>query len=479
MENISDSYERIQAIFTTQKAASRAAPAPDWPTRKDRLERLARMIRENEAQITAAISADFGQRAAADTHLAEIFPCYAEITHALCHGRRWMRPRRVATALWFWPGKSRIVPQPKGLVGIIGPWNYPLMLTIGPLAGAFAAGNLAMIKASEHAPNYAAWLADTAPRYFSETELTILRGGPEVGAAFAALPFDHLFFTGNGDVGRKVMAAAAANLTPVTLELGGKSPAIVTEKADLDQAVARILTGKMLNSGQTCVAPDYLLIARPLAAEFTRRAQDWLAAHYPDPAHSADVTRIIDDRQFSRLLTLRDEALAAGAQAVPLTDQQPNPEKRFFPPVLLRDVPPHSEVLRKEIFGPILPVIPFDTLDEAIAHVAAGPRPLAAYYFTRDKAELAALSAAIISGGACYNETVMHVAQSNLPFGGVGPSGMGSYHGQHGFDTFSHLRATFIQSRFNGLSLFAPPFGRRFFRLLEMLKRMALPRRLR
>lgn len=479
MTDDSTSLQALQERFDAAHAAARATPCPDRTVRQDRLERLARMIREDEAGVIAAINADFGQRARADTEMAEVFPAYVEISHALSHLRRWMRPRRVPTAMWFWPARGRIVPQPKGLVGIISPWNYPLLLSVAPIAGAFAAGNRAMVKTSEYAPHFSAWLAAAAARHFDASELSIVTGGPQIGAAFSALPFDHLFFTGNGEIGKKVMQAAGANLTPVTLELGGKSPVIVTAKADLDRAVARVMTGKMLNAGQTCVAPDHVLIARPLIEDFITRARAWIGAHYPDLATNPDVTRIIDTRQFERLIRMRDDAVAGGAVLHPLTEHEPNANSRLFPPVIVTEAPATSQLRQAEIFGPILPLIPIDSVDEAIAHVTARPRPLAAYYFSEDQAELAHLSSRIVSGGACYNDTLLHVAQRDLPFGGVGASGMGSYHGKHGFDTFSHLRATFIQPRLNGMGMLAPPFGAKFDRMIKMLKGVALPRGLR
>ncbi|WCR10737.1 coniferyl aldehyde dehydrogenase [Paracoccus stylophorae] len=474
-----DSSRTLIARFEAAMAASRADPAPGWDIRRDRLERLARMLRADEAGVIEAIATDFGQRPAADTRMAEIFPSYAEIAHALRHGKGWMRPRKVPTAVWFRPGRSRIVPQPKGLAGIIGPWNYPLFLMIGPLVGAFAAGNRALVKTSEYAPNFAAWLAGAAARHFAPDELAVIRGGPQIGAEFSVLPFDHLFFTGNAEIGRKVMQAAARNLTPVTLELGGKSPVLVTENADLDRAVARVMTGKMLNAGQTCVAPDHVLIARPLREGFIAGAREWMARHYPDIAGNPDVTHIIDDRQFGRLVRMRDDAVARGAELHRLSDHEAGRNSRLFPPLIVTGAPEDSLVMTEEIFGPILPVIAVESTDEMVSRVNAGPRPLAAYYFSQDRAEIEALSARIVSGGACYNETIMHVAQTDLPFGGVGASGMGHYHGRYGFDTFSHLRGTFIQSRINGLGLLTPPYGARFRAMMTMLTRLALPRRLR
>lgn len=471
-----DSVETLHARFGAARAASRAEPAPDWATRRDRLQRLSAMLREGEGQVIRAISADFGHRAEGDTRLAEIFPSHVEIAHALRHGKGWMKPRRVPTPIWFRPARSLIVPQPKGVVGIISPWNYPLFLTIGPLVAAFVAGNRALVKTSEYVPHFSAWIAGAAARHFASDELSVLRGGPGIGEAFAALPFDHLFFTGNGEVGKKVMAVAARNLTPVTLELGGKSPALVTDNADMDRAVARIMTGKMINSGQTCVAPDHVYLPRGREGAFIDGARAWVGRHYPDIATNPDVTRIIDQRQFDRLVRIRDDAVARGATLHPLTDQPENGNSRLFPPVIVTGAPDDSAIMTEEIFGPLLPVIPVGGTDEMVARIVARPRPLAAYYFSNDAGEIRALSQRIVSGGACHNETIMHVAQGHLPFGGVGGSGMGSYHGVAGFDTLSHLRGTFIQPRLNGVGLLAPPYGRRFGAMLAAVRRMVLAR---
>ncbi len=471
MTAIEDLRPRFDALYE----ASRAEPAPSLDIRRDRLRRLITMIREDEKGIIEAINADYGQRSKADTEMAEIFPTYTEVSHTLRHTRKWMRKRRVPTASYFWPGRSRIVPQPKGVVGIIAPWNYPLFLTAGPLAGALSAGNRVMLKPSEYTPHFSGWLAAAVARHFTPDEVTVVRGGPDIGAAFSALPFDHLFFTGNSEVGKKIMAAASANLTPVTLELGGKSPVILTENADLKRAVSRVMTGKMLNAGQTCVAPDYVLLPEAMMPEFIKASRNWISKHYKRFATNKDVSHIIDDRQFTRLTAMLDGAVAAGATAHDLSDAQRNGNSRLFPPIIVTGAPEDSDLMTNEVFGPILPVVPYSDLDQAIEQVKAGPRPLAAYFFSKDRKELDRLSAEIISGGACYNETLLHVAQNNLPFGGVGASGMGSYHGKQGFDTFSHLRGTFIQPKLNAMGLLAPPFKGRFRMMIRVLKRIVLP----
>ena len=462
----------LRARFDAMMAAARANPATPWALRERRLRALSALVSENEAALAAAISADFGQRAVAETELAEVFPTLSGIRHALRHGPRWMRPRRRPVSILFRPGANHIQPQPLGLVGIMAPWNYPLYMVTGPLIGALAAGNRAMVKVSEHVPAFADWLASNAPRYFDAEDLAIVTGGPEVAQSFSALPFDHLFFTGSGAVGRQVMAAAAANLTPVTLELGGKSPVLVTDSANLDRAVARIMTGKTLNAGQTCVAPDYALIPRPLVADFISKSRDWVRKHYPRIATSRDYTRIINDRQFARLTAALDEARAAGADVIALTDATPDPASRLLPPVIVTGAPDDSALMREEIFGPILPVIPTDGMTEALRIISDRPRPLAFYIFAEDRAQIARALDAVVAGGVSINETIMHVAQEELPFGGVGASGMGSYHGQAGFDTFSHLKSVFHQSRLNGLGLLAPPYGARFKSMMRLVRRL-------
>lgn len=463
----------MRDIFDKMHEASRNPVAVSREARLKRLDALARMVRENEAAICAAISSDFGQRAHAETQLAEIVPTLSGIRHARRHLRHWMRDRHVSTPMHLKPARGHIQPMPKGVVGIIAPWNYPLFLTTGPLIGAFAAGNRVMVKASEHAPAFASWLVETAPRYFAADELAIITGEAETARAFTSLPFDHLLFTGSTNVGRHVMAAASANLTPVTLELGGKSPAIVTQKADMARAVDRIMYGKTLNAGQTCVAPDYLLIPEPQIERFVDDAKAWMARHYRNIEQTPDYTRIINDSQFARLTGLLDSARQQGAQIVPLTEASPDPELRLLPPVIVIGAPPDSRLMQEEIFGPILPIIATSGPRQMLEFINQRPRPLAAYLFSDDAEQVRQLQNEIVAGGVCINETIMHVAHENLPFGGIGASGMGSYHGRAGFDTFSHLKPVFTQSKMNGLTLLAPPYGARFSSIVKLLKKMA------
>jgi coniferyl-aldehyde dehydrogenase len=447
-------------------------PLPDWPTRAARLRALERLLQEHRDGIAAAIHADFGNRPAEETELLEIFPSLSAVHHALRHGRRWMKPKRRFADLLFLPARTELHPQPRGVVGIIVPWNYPLYLAAGPLVDALAAGNRVMLKMSEYTPRFSALFAGLVAEYFRNDEVQVVNGDAAVGQAFAALPFDHLLFTGSTAVGRHVMRAAAANLTPVTLELGGKSPAILGPGARMEHAAERILFGKLVNAGQTCIAPDYVLLPRARMAEFIAAARAAVARLYPDLANNAQYASIATDRHYARLSALRDDAKAAGASVEPMTDAAPDAARRLLPPVLLAGVRGDMAVMQEEIFGPLLPLLPYDTLDEAIAYVGAHAHPLALYLFETDPALVDRVLARTHAGGVTVNDTLYHIAQHGLPFGGVGASGMGGYHGEAGFRSFSHVKPVFRQARWNGAGLLNPPYGARFRRMLGlMLKR--------
>ena len=453
------------------REAQAREPLPDWPTRARRLRALEKMLLEQSAAFAAAIDADFGQRPREETDLLETFPGVSAIRHALAHGRRWMKPRRRFADWLFLPARTELRPQPRGVVGIIVPWNYPLYLAVGPLVDALAAGNRAMLKMSEFTPRFSALFAEQAAKYFQPDEVRVVTGDADVAQTFSALPFDHLLFTGSTAVGHHVMRAAAANLTPVTLELGGKSPAIIGPGARFGLAVERIVFGKLVNAGQTCIAPDYVLLPRARMAEFIELAGKAVARMYPQLQRNTQYASIVSDRQYRRLVALRDGALAAGARVHPLGEATEEPARRLLPPQLLTEVDDDMAVMREEIFGPLLPLLPYDTLDEAIAHVAARPHPLALYLFEHDRARIELVLARTHAGGVSLNDTLYHIAQHRLPFGGVGASGMGGYHGEAGFRTFSHLKPVFRQARWNGTGLLNPPYGARFRRLLALLLR--------
>jgi acyl-CoA reductase-like NAD-dependent aldehyde dehydrogenase len=459
--------------FAAQQAACRRTPYPDLATRRRWLGALEDLVRANVDAIAAAIASDFGHRSVHETRLLEIFPTLEAAKHARRHLASWMKPRRRAVSLWFQPGRASVICQPLGVAGIIAPWNYPVYLALGPLVSALAAGNRAMIKMSELAPATAALLDDLVRSRFAPDEVCVVTGGPDVARAFAALPFDHLLFTGSTGVGRAVMRAASDNLTPVTLELGGKSPAIVGPDYPIAAAADRIMIGKCMNAGQTCIAPDYALVPAERVDEFVTAARSAVARCYPDLMRTPDFSTIVNAPHFERLAVYVEEARARGAKVVTLgpPDAAADAKTRRFPPMLLLDIPDGCRVMQEEIFGPLLPVVPYRTLDEALAYVNARPRPLALYYFDRDVARVDRVLRETVAGGVTLNDTILHIAQDDLPFGGVGPSGLGQYHGREGFLTFSKQKAVFRQSRFNAMGLFKPPYGARFERLVGMLLR--------
>jgi coniferyl-aldehyde dehydrogenase len=453
----------LTALLDHQRRAFRAEPLPTAEQRIARLEALRRLLLDEQQAIVAAISEDFGQRSADETRLAELMPSLHGLRHAARRLRRWMKPSRRAVGLAFQPARARVEYQPLGVVGIIVPWNYPLYLAIGPLTGALAAGNRAMIKMSESTPATARLLARLLARIFPADLVAVVGGDVEVGIAFSRLPFDHLLFTGATAIGRQVMRAAAEHLVPVTLELGGKSPAIVAADAPIRAAAERIAWGKALNAGQTCIAPDYVLVPATRVEAFVEAYRAALRRFFPRLADNPDYTSLINQRQQARLEGYLRDAEAHGARLLPVW---PQAQGRRLPHTLLLDVHDGMRVMQEEIFGPLLPVVPYGSLDEAIDYVNARPRPLALYYFGHDRAAQRRVLARTHSGGVCLNDTLLHVAQHDLPFGGIGPSGMGRYHGHEGFLTFSHARAVLDRPRFNPGRLIYPPYGKALQRLV-------------
>jgi coniferyl-aldehyde dehydrogenase len=470
--NLQDLPTDPSLLFERQRAAAAKGPAPRWEARAERLRRLQRLLVENEAAIARAIDADFGGRPAIETELAEVWPSLEELKGALRHGRGWMKPRRAGVGKWFVPARAQVLPQPLGVVGIIVPWNYPLYLAIGPMAAALAAGNRVMVKMSELTPSFSALLQQLCAQVFAPEEVCIVTGGPEVAAQFSTLPFDHLLFTGSTAVGRKVMAAAAANLTPVTLELGGKSPAVVTPGYPLAHAVQRILVGKLLNAGQTCIAPDYVLLPRDQVAGFVEAARQEARRGYPAGLADVNFCSVVNERHYRRLVRELEEAAERGTRTECLFDGASRDDSHHrLAPTLLIDPPTDCGVMRDEIFGPLLPLLPYDRLEDAIAFVNARAHPLALYWFDHDAARVDEALRSLPAGGVTVNDTLLHITQESLPFGGVGASGMGHYHGQWGFDTFSKLTPVFRQSRLNGMALFLPPYRPLMRRLLALMKR--------
>lgn len=445
-----------------------AAAVPDGAQRRRNLTALETCLGQHRAAIQEAISADFGHRSHDETDLLEIFPALEAIRHARSHVVGWMRARRRWASFWFLPARTALRPQPVGVVGIIVPWNYPLYLAFGPLVAALAAGNRVMIKMSEFTPRTGALVEKMLQDIFSRDDVVVVNGGVELARAFAALPFDHLLFTGATDIGRHVMRAAAENLTPVTLELGGKSPALVGPDADIGTAARKIMFGKCLNAGQTCIAPDYVLLPRAAEATFIAAAREAVSSMYHRLDDNADYTAIVNARHYQRLAGLLDDARARGAEVLPLLK---GAAVGKLPPTLVTKVADEMSIMRDEIFGPLLPIVPYDSLTEAMDYVNARPRPLALYYFGHERADIERVIAQTISGGVTINETLLHISQDHLPFGGVGASGMGAYHGKFGFDTFSKLKPIFYQPRTNALGLFRPPYGKRFRQLINFLLR--------
>ncbi|SDL21707.1 coniferyl-aldehyde dehydrogenase [Modicisalibacter muralis] len=456
--------------FAAQRQAYRDDPYPSLASRLERLARLERMTLHHADDIERAIDQDFGHRSKVETRMAEITTLKQAVRHTRRHLKRWMRAKRAAINWRFSPASGQVHRQPLGVVGIISPWNYPWNLAMLPALDALAAGNRVMIKPSELTPATSRLMAELAARYFTPEELCVITGDAEIGRAFASLPFDHLLFTGSTEVGRQVAQAAAANLTPVTLELGGKSPVIIDTGVDLADAARRIAFGKWLNAGQTCIAPDYVLLPERDMKAFVEALEITAAQFYPNPAANNDVSAIISRRHRQRLIEIRDEAENHGCRVLELgADAEQLEASGKLPPTLVLN--PHRElrVMREEVFGPLLPVIGVKDLDAAIAFVNARPHPLALYAFSDDPASRERLLTQTTSGGMVINDTLWHVAQEAMPFGGVGASGSGAYHGEQGFLTFSHQRSVFHQSRRNGTTLAYPPYRRWLLKLLRVI----------
>ena len=454
--------DRLAALLDDQRQAHRRDGFPTVATRRERLSRLLKALIKRERQIAAAISADFGHRSDFETYLAEIFTSLETIRHTRRQLGKWMRSSKRGMNLAFRPARAEVRYQPLGVVGIISPWNYPFYLAISPLVGALAAGNRVMIKPSEFTPQTSELLREMIADTFDPAEVTVVNGDADIGKAFARLPFDHLLFTGATKVGKSVMAAAAENLTPVTLELGGKSPAIIAPGFAMERAAKSIMAGKLLNAGQTCIAPDYVLLPESSLDAFVAHARQVVAAMYPNLAANPDYTAIINTRHLNRLQGYLEDAAELGAQVVTINPagESFDPATGKMPPTLVLQTNDQMTVMNDEIFGPVLPVLTYRDVSEAIDYVNDHARPLALYYFDTDPSRIDRVLRDTTSGGACINETLMHVALEDLPFGGVGPSGMGHYHGFEGFQTFSNAKGVFHQNRINGVGLLRPPYGR-------------------
>jgi len=466
LQTLQQPLETLDRQFQAQRAAYAANPMPPAAQRQQWLKALRDLLSAERQALIDAISADFSHRSADETLLAELMPSLHGIHYASRHLKKWMQPSRRKVGMAFQPASAKVVYQPLGVVGVIVPWNYPLYLAVGPMVGAMAAGNRVMLKLSESTPATGLLLKELLARIFPEDLVCVVLGEADVGVAFSRLPFDHLLFTGSTSVGRHVMRAAAENLTPVTLELGGKSPAIVSTDVPLKDAAERIAFGKTLNAGQTCVAPDYVLVPEDRVGAFVEAYRQAVKGFYPTLADNVDYTAIINERQLARLNGYVSDATSKGALLIPLFEQG---QGRRMPHSVLLNVSDEMTVMQDEIFGPLLPIVPYRDLDQAFAYINQRPRPLALYYFGYDKREQHRVLHETHSGGVCLNDTLLHVAQDDMPFGGIGPSGMGHYHGHEGFLTFSKAKGVLIKQRFNAARLIYPPYGRSIQKLIQKL----------
>ena len=456
----------MNALLAKQKAAHLRDGAPSAAQRIERIDRAIKLLIDNAGAIADALNQDFGSRSKEATAFTDVAASIGPLKHARAHLTKWMAPEKrkpTPAILGLFGAKAEIRYQPKGVVGIISPWNFPVNLTFAPLAGVLAAGNRAMIKPSEFTPATSELMAVMFAGAFSDEEIAVVTGGPEVGQAFAGLAFDHLIFTGATNIARHVMRAAADNLVPLTLELGGKSPVILGKSADIAVASARIMNGKTLNAGQICLAPDYVLTPRESLEPFVAGAQASVAKMFPTLKDNPDYTAIVAQRHYDRIKNYVDDARAKGARIVELKpdgEDLTQQEHRKIAPTLIIDPTDDMLVMQEEIFGPVLPVKTYGAIDEAIAYVNKGDRPLGLYYFGTDEAEREKVLNATTAGGVTINDVVFHVAQENLPFGGVGPSGMGSYHGVDGFREFSHAKSIYTQIKADKpLQQMRPPYG--------------------
>lgn len=465
---IEESKARMIALLELQKRANIAKGPPSAALRKDRLTRCISLLLTHADDFVTAIQADFGARSRDMTTLTDIAAAIGPLKQARAELEGWMAPQKrkvTPPILGLLGSKAEVRYQPKGVVGVMTPWNFPVQLAMDAIAGAFAAGNRVMLKPSEFTPATSALLAQVIDLYFDEDEIAVVLGGPEVGAAFASLPFDHLIFTGATSVGRHVMRAAAEHLTPVTLELGGKSPVIIGRSADVAKTAARVMAGKTMNAGQICLAPDYVMAPPEQVTPFVEAAKASVHKMFPTLKDNEQYTAIINQRHYDRIRNLIADAKAKGAEVIeinPANEDFSQQEHRKIPPTLLLNVNDDMGIMQEEIFGPVLPIKSYGALEETISYVNAHPRPLALYYFGDDSAESEALLTRTHSGGVTINDVIFHFTMDDLPFGGVGASGIGAYHGKRGFFEFSHEKAIYRQTASELLAMMRPPYGDTF-----------------
>lgn len=462
----------LAALVAAQRRAFAARP-PRYVDRLDALRRLERVLIARAPDFVAAVSDDFGGRAAEETRALELVPLLNEIRYARRHLKEWMTPRGASIQWQTWPATARVTYQPLGVIGIVSPWNYPYYLTLTPLIGALAAGNHALIKPSETAPASADLMKSILAELYAPEYVSVITGGADTAAAFVALRFDHLLFTGSTRVGTLVMKAASESLVPVTLELGGKSPVIVHESYSMKRAAERVAAGKLYNAGQTCLAPDYALVPRRHRGEFIDHARQAIARMYPRLVTNPDYTRVINESQYQRITGLVEDARWKGAEVVSINPggEVCDAVNRVFPPTIVTGVRDDMTIAHEEIFGPVLMVLEYGNVGEAIAYVNARPHPLAFYYFDDDPARVTDVVGRVTSGGVTVNDCLFHAGQPALPFGGVGASGMGRYHGFDGFEAFSHKKGVLWQGRWSALAWLRPPYTEGTRRLLTFLLR--------
>lgn len=456
----SSATEQMQLIFSQQQANFDAEPYPDLESRRTKLFKLKKQIIRYQDVIAAAINTDFSSRSIDESKLLDLLGSVLEAEHAIRHLRRWMRPSKRSTELLFLSNRLRVQYQPKGVVGVVVPWNFPVYLALGPLVAALAAGNRVMIKLPEVTPATNAVVKRMLGEIFKEDEVAVF--GEEITdpAQFTSLPFNHIVFTGSPAIGRMVMRAAAENLTPVTLELGGKSPALVSRHYPLADAAKRVLHGKATNCGQICVAPDYALVPKEKIDEFVEECKSNFAAMYGNNiSNNTNYTSIVNDRHLKRLLEILEDAKQNGAQIIACGEYNREQDARRMPVHIVLNCTPQMRIMKEELFGPILPIVAYDTLDDAINFIKAGERPLALYCFTHDANERDYILKNTHSGGVTINDWGWHVVNHDAPFGGIGNSGMGTYHGEEGFRELSHAKTVFIRHRFFPTQLFYPPYG--------------------
>ena len=458
-----------QRIFMLQRAACQREPYPAYEVRLELLGKVEKILIENTDAIADAINTDYGCRSKVETRILEVFGCVDALRDSKKKLRKWMKPQRRRVAMLYATGKNQVIPQPKGVVGIVSPWNYPLFLAVCPLANAIAAGNRCMIKLAANSSALCALLAQKFNEQISQDSVAIL---PGVKARdFSTLPFDHLCFTGSANAGREVMHSAADNLTPVTLELGGKSPTVICDDFDLETAAERLLFGKFINAGQTCLAPDYVFVPEAKRDQFVAAAQRIVRQRYPDPADGS-YTSLIDGKAYTRIRAAMEDARSRGATVMPLLEGAScDDTMRRITPQLILDPNEEMIVMQEEIFGPLLPVKTYKTLDEVIDYINSKDRPLGLYFFSNDERVKEKILYNTISGGVTINNCVYHVTQHDMPFGGIGASGMGHYHGYEGFLEFSKLRSVFTQPKISALHLLYPPYTKFHSRMYELMIR--------